>query len=150
VGLIEKALGEVGAARSIVIDETGNILAGNATIEAAGRAGIEKVKVVEADGQTIVAVRRTGLTAKQKKRLALFDNAPNAPAVNPEYWDSAVLAEIAEREKEVLAGLFEQSDLEALGILIPDFQPVSADEQGRLDHKQPVTCPQCGNIFEPK
>lgn len=74
VGTIVSALQEVGAARSIVIDEDGTILAGNATVEAAGEAGITKVHVVDADGSTIVAVRRTGLTAAQKARLALFDN----------------------------------------------------------------------------
>lgn len=39
-----------------------------------GRAGISKVKVVEADGDTIVAVRRTGLTEQQKAELAIADN----------------------------------------------------------------------------
>ena len=50
VGMIEDALHEVGAARSIVIDENNMVLAGNATIEAAASAGIEKVLVVETDG----------------------------------------------------------------------------------------------------
>lgn len=49
IGMIEKALGEVGAARSIVIDENDVVLAGNATVEAAAIAGIENVQVVEAD-----------------------------------------------------------------------------------------------------
>ena len=74
VGTIVDALHEVGAARSIVIDEAGVILAGNATVEAAAEAGMTKLQVVDADGQTLVAVRRTGLTAAQKARLALFDN----------------------------------------------------------------------------
>ena len=52
----------VGAARSIVIDEDGVVLSGNATIEAAAQAGIDRVKVVEADGNEIVAVQRKGLT----------------------------------------------------------------------------------------
>ena len=30
-----------------------------------------------------------------------------------------------------------------------DFQPISADEQGRLDKKNPVTCPECGHEFVP-
>ena len=30
-----------------------------------------------------------------------------------------------------------------------DFQPVSADGQGRLDKKNPVTCPECGHEFVP-
>ncbi len=49
--------GEVGAARSIVIDETNTVLAGNATIEADGEAGITKLKIVDAEGDTIIAVR---------------------------------------------------------------------------------------------
>lgn len=31
----------------------------------------------------------------------------------------------------------------------PDFGPASADEQGRLDKKNPVTCPECGHEFIP-
>jgi hypothetical protein len=30
-----------------------------------------------------------------------------------------------------------------------DFQAVSAEEQGRLDKKNPVTCPECGHEFVP-
>ncbi len=74
VGMIADGLNEVGAARSIVIDENGVILAGNATIEAAAQAGIENVQVVKADGNTVIAVQRTGLTDEQKVLLALLDN----------------------------------------------------------------------------
>ena len=28
----------------------------------------------------------------------------------------------------------------------PDFGPESADEQGRLDKKNPITCPECGHV----
>jgi hypothetical protein len=30
-----------------------------------------------------------------------------------------------------------------------DFEPVGATEQGRLDKKNPVTCPECGHEFVP-
>jgi hypothetical protein len=30
-----------------------------------------------------------------------------------------------------------------------DFQPASAEEQGRLDKKNPVRCPECGHEFVP-
>ena len=33
---------------------------------------------------------------------------------------------------------------------VPDFAPVGADEQPRLDQKAPVTCPHCGEEFIPK
>jgi len=92
VALIANSLHEVGAARSIVIDEDGLILAGNATVEAAAEAGIERVQVVDADGETIVAVRRRGLTAEQKARLALLDNRTAELAG----WDAAQLLALAE------------------------------------------------------
>lgn len=74
IGMVVDALHQVGAARSIVIDEGNVVLAGNGVIEAAAEAGITKVQVVDVDGTTIVAVRRKGLTADQKRSLAIFDN----------------------------------------------------------------------------
>lgn len=98
-GLLVASLQEVGAARSIVIDEDNRILAGNGTIQAAAEAGIENVQVVDADGETIIAVRRSGLTEAQKKRLALLDNRTG---------------ELAEWDIEVLASLAQDVDIEDL------------------------------------
>jgi DNA modification methylase len=74
LGMLVDALQKVGASRSIVVDEDGVILAGNGVVEAASEAGITKLQIVEADGETIVAVRRRGLTPAQKRELALYDN----------------------------------------------------------------------------
>lgn len=74
IGTIVDALHDVGAGRSIVIDEHGVILAGNATTEAAAEAGITKVRVIDTDGDEIIAVRRSNLTPEQKTKLALYDN----------------------------------------------------------------------------
>lgn len=106
VGMLEQALHEVGAARSIVVDEHGVVLAGNATIEAAAQAGITRVQVVDADGETLVAVRRTGLTAEQKVKLALYDNRVAELAE----WDACVLASL----DVDLSGLFFEDELSAL------------------------------------
>ena len=127
VGMLEKALGEVGAARSIVIDEHGVVLAGNATIEAAARAGIEKVQVVDADGETIIAVRRKGLTAKQKTRLALYDNRTAELAD----WDADVIADLLATERELLDGLFAD---EELAELLDDLgEPETTDAEPQMD-----------------
>jgi ParB-like chromosome segregation protein Spo0J len=107
IGLIERSLNEVGAARSIVVDEDGLVLAGNATIEAAVQAGIERVRVVEADGNEIIAVRRTGLTDEQKIRLALYDNRTAETSV----WDDAVLAHMADQGLD-LSPFFTTKELE--------------------------------------
>jgi len=127
VGMVEKALREVGAARSIVIDENGRVLAGNATIEAAAIAGIENVQVVEADGKTIIAVRRSGLTEAQKTKLALYDNRASELAD----WDAEVIAAIALEDDGALEGLFTGDELDTLLSTIPD-DGVWADAMGGL------------------
>lgn len=74
IEMLAEALHRVGAARSIVIDEDMAILAGEGVTEAAARVGITKVKIVDAAGDEIVAVRRSGLSPEEKRQLAMYDN----------------------------------------------------------------------------
>ena len=111
IGMIERALNEVGAARSIVVDEAGVVLAGNGLVEAAAQAGIERVRVVDADGDEIIAVRRRGLTEEQKTKLALYDNRTAELAD----WEPGVLAELAQELD--LGSLF--TDLELSDLAMP-------------------------------
>lgn len=143
VGMIVDALHEVGAARSIVIDEDGRILAGNATIEAAALAGIENVKVIEADGETIIAVRRSGLTEEQKKRLALYDNRTAELAD----WDIGQLAAGLEAGFD-LSGLWSELELAELGLALdepPEDPGAQIDRAEELQEKWQV---QRGQIWE--
>lgn len=41
---------------------------------------------------------------------------------------------------------FDGEDMDKL-MSAPDFSPVGIEEQGRLDQKKPVTCPECGAEF---
>ena len=133
IGMISDSLRAVGAGRSIVIDEHNEILAGNGLVEAAAEAGITKVQVVEADGETVIAVRRTGLTKTQKQQFALFDNRT---------------AELAEWDIDVLKGLaldgldlapFEFDAGMLAEISAPENFP-SVDENIETEH----ACPKCG------
>lgn len=74
MAMIERSLHEVGAARSIVIDENDTILAGNATVEAAMSAGFSRMRIIDADGHELIAVRRRNLTDDQKTLLSVYDN----------------------------------------------------------------------------
>jgi ParB family transcriptional regulator, chromosome partitioning protein len=145
IGMIVNSLQQVGASRSIVIDEDNNILAGNGTVEAAQLAGIERMKVIDADGEEIIAVRRTGLTVEQKRKLALYDNRTAEIAE----WDIEQLLEDVNAGLD-FDGMFGKVELSELLGIVPDFQPVSVDEQGGLDQKKPVICPECGHEFIPK
>lgn len=107
VGLIVDSLHKVGAGRSVVIDERGVVLAGNATIEAAAEAGITKLRIIDTDGSEIIAIRRKGLSKKQKTRLSLADNRTAELAD----WESEVLREL---KPDDLDDLFHPEELAAI------------------------------------
>lgn len=145
IGMVVDALHKVGAARSIVIDEDNVIIAGNGVTEAAAEAGITKVRVIEADGNELIAVKRTGLTVEQKRQLAIYDNRTAELAD----WDLEQLQSDA-KSGDDLSLFFRDDELAALlaSQNVPDFGPAGEDEQGRLDQKKPVLCPSCGHEFE--
>ena len=96
MSLLEKSLKENGAGRSILIDKDNNIIAGNGIIEAAGQAGLEKVKIVETTGDEIIAVKRTDLKLDSKKgrEMALADNATASIDLN---WNDELISEEADK-----------------------------------------------------
>jgi DNA modification methylase len=119
--LIQESLQRYGAARSIVIDEDNRILAGNGTIEGAKALGLTKLKVVEAAGDEIIAVRRSGLSEDDKVGLALADNR----AAELSDWDAAMLQQLSEEHD--IAPWFEQEDLDALLQEAEQLEPVEGN-----------------------
>lgn len=106
--LIQESLQRYGAARSIVIDEDNRILAGNGTIEGAKALGLTKLKVIDAAGDEVIAVRRTGLSEDEKVGLALADNRTS----DLSDWDAEMLQQLSEEHD--ISPWFEQEDLDAL------------------------------------
>tara|TARA_B100000925_G_scaffold185710_1_gene140325 strand:+ start:705 stop:1952 length:1248 start_codon:yes stop_codon:yes gene_type:complete len=106
--LIKESLQRYGAARSIVIDEENRILAGNGTIDGAKAAGIRRVRIVESEGDEVIAVRRTGLSEEQKVGLALADNR----TADLSEWDQEMLHRLSEEHD--LEPWFNQDDLDEL------------------------------------
>jgi DNA modification methylase len=108
--LIAESLKRYGAARSIVIDEDGRILAGNGTVEGAKKAGIDKLRIIEAEGDELIAVRRAGLSEDEKVGLALADNRTS----DLSDWDKDMLQQLSEEHD--IAPWFDADDLaEILG-----------------------------------
>ena len=88
--MIEKSFRELGAGRSILLDKNNRIIAGNKSQQAAIAAGITKVRIVDTDGDEIVAVRRrdVDLDSKVGRELAFADNATQQVSLA---WDEAEL-----------------------------------------------------------
>lgn len=121
LGVIVGALQEIGPARSIVIDEANVVLAGNGTVEAAKRAGVKKLQIVDADGDTLIAVRRRNLTPEQKRRLSLLDNRAGELAE----WSPAVLEELR-RAGIPMSDLWTDDEMRALLAAEDEASPVEA------------------------
>jgi hypothetical protein len=145
IGTIVDSMQSVGASRSIVIDEAGVILAGNGAVEAAGEAGITKVQVVDADGETIIAVRRTGLTEEQKRKLAIADNRTS----DLSEWDAVRLLAEIESGLDMQSLGFTEDELDSLlGALVagPVDDSATADttqtqtSSGENDDLVPFAC----------
>ena len=131
--LIAESLKRFGAARSIVIDEDGRILAGNGTVEGAKKAGIDKLRIIEAEGDELIAVRRAGLTEDQKVGLALADNRSS----DLSEWDNEMLRQLSEEHD--LTPWFEDDELLA-EVLEPEEGLTDADDVPETP-EEPITKP---------
>lgn len=137
LAVITGSISEVGAARSIVIDEKNVVLAGNATARSAAAAGVTKLKIIDTDGSTLIAVRRRGLTDVEKVRLALADNRASELAS----WDPEVLEQL-QASGVSLEGLFSEDEMLDMlsgrsreGLTDPDELPLmrpTSIERGQL------------------
>ena len=122
-----------GQQKPIVVDQRGIVVAGNGTLEAAKRLGWEEIAIV-----------RTELEPTQATAFGIADNRTAELAE----WDEEVLVSLLDSLDDETRGLmhFDQKELDAFAV--PDFQPVSEDEQSRLDEKAKTICPECGHEFE--
>ena len=58
----------------------------------------------------------------------------------------ASLVETVETDSEALRQMIDDLALEE-GITSPEFSPATLDDQGKLDEKAPIQCPECGHEF---
>lgn len=95
--LLDTSVETFGAARSIVVDADGNVIAGNKTLEAAVERGLD-IEVVPTTGEELVVVQRMDLDMKDPKTrlLAVLDNRTAEVGLA---WDKERL------EKDLASGL---------------------------------------------
>jgi len=108
---VEESLRELGAGRSIVVDNDGVVIGGNAVYEKARELGIP-VREIATKGDELLVVRRVDLATDdpRRKALALADNQIATLAE----WDEVVLAE--------LLGEVDEIEFETMGFapLVPE------------------------------
>lgn len=134
---IMNSLSKFGQQKAIVVGDGGIVIAGNGTLEAAKRLGWDTIDV-----------RRSGLKADEATAYAIADNRSAELAE----WDDPVLGDILGELKESGWELddlgFNEEDIARLNLDV-NFEPGSESDQGKLDEKKPVECPECGHVFSP-
>ena len=125
--LIKESLQRYGTARSVVIDENNMLIAGHGTVEAAKALGIDKVKVIDAAGDELIAVRRTGWTDAEKVGANLADNRTS----DLSEWDAEMLNDLA-ADHDVTPWFSEDDILELLGES-PDSEDLAEDQSDQLN-----------------
>lgn len=145
---LRASLRQYGQYRPIVVSSDGYILAGEGVWTGCKAESYETVETVP---QPFMH------NDPRAEKLLVLDNEVSRTAVDDDKALAALLAEIQRTDAEGLQGTgWDDGALDRLvGELaaedfVPDFQPTSADEQGRLDQLEPklVTCPHCGEDFD--
>jgi len=154
-GLHENSMRKRGAGRSIFSAGKGVdvpvVMGGNQTLEIAATLGMEVINV-HTTGDQIVNVVRDDIVPGSADfyAMGIEDNEVGKLSYNPDIDIlAAVMADPAMQALRDEDGIL-KSILEGMGASTPDFQPVGIDEQGRLDQKKSVTCPECGHEFVAK
>ena len=137
VSAVAASIREFGFRQPIVVDEEMTVLVGHTRLKAAQSLGLAKVPVHIAKG----------LTESQRKAYRIADNKLNDLAV----WDDEMLAlELVDLQNAsydlALTGFGDEEIKTAMGLGV-EFDPGTEADQGRLDEKQLIICPECGHEF---
>lgn len=144
VGRVADSIKRFGFAAPIIARrEDGQIIAGHTRFKAAQKLKLDRVPV-----------RWMDLDPADARLLALADNRLGEFAE----WDQdellKILGDLRQQDKD--AALVAGWDDQQIDMLIAqagneslNFDPASEDEQGRLDQKAPIICPNCSHEFTP-
>lgn len=160
---LDDSIERFGYCDPITIDEgTGHLVEGHGRIEALQRrkeAGDPPpARIVEEGDEWLVPVVR-GVSFRDELEAEAYVVAHNKIS-EAGGWDNFALVEVLRAQRDAGAGLAgtgwkddEVGKLEKMfrrdDIPPPDFAPAAEDEQGRLDKKDPIACPECGHEFVP-
>ena len=139
VAQIAASIKEFGWTNPILTDGDNGLIAGHGRLLAARKLGQKEVPTIEL----------TGLTDTQKKAYIIADNKL---ALNAGWDDEMLKIEIADLLADgfTLSVLgFDADELQKL-LDVPDFEPATEDDQGKLDELDPkwIACPHCGKEFD--
>lgn len=107
-----------------------------------------RVQLALQQAQLSIPVKYVELTEEEETEMLLFLDYLTTLATVDTVKMSKLVEEVRTLAPVVQAALARR--LEEVGFYdtMPAFTPASVDEQGRLDQKQGIRCPECGHVFQ--
>ena len=137
VAQIAASIREFGFTNPVLVDAAGGIVAGHGRVMAAQHLGMAEVPTI-----------CVGWLSESQRRAYVI--ADNKLALNAG-WDNELLqlelADLHEADFDMDLLGFGVDDLAIAMGMGADFEPGTEDDQGKLDEKKPITCPNCGHEF---
>lgn len=136
--VVEGSIRELGFLKSVLVNKTtGHVVDGHERIMQALQHGEE----------TLVDVEYVELSeAQEKLALLILDKSSELATVADDAFET-LMRDVHTGEQAIADMLTEWA--QDLGIVSPDFQPATEDDQSRLDEKSKLSCPECGHEFTP-
>lgn len=134
---LKGVLDEVGWVQEVIVNQrTGNLIDGHLRCQLAAREGAKTIPVKYVD------------LSEEEEALILSTLDPIAGMAATDRAKLDDLMRGIQSDNEQVQALISEIGAKE-GIIPPDFEPVGIDEQGRLDQKNKVVCPECGHEFTP-
>jgi ParB-like chromosome segregation protein Spo0J len=135
IDAIKASLKKFGQRKPIVVAD-GVVIAGNGTMEAAQALGWEEIDTVSADDLDETERRAYAIADNRTAELAKWNQEKLAEALSSVTEDGDAMGEATGFEHEAIMSLLKTD--------MPEFDPVSEEEQSQLDEKKIIVCPHCG------
>jgi len=135
IDAIKASLEKFGQRKPIVVAD-GVVIAGNGTMEAAQALGWEEIDTVSADDLDETERRAYAIADNRTAELAKWNQEKLAEALSSVTEDGDAMGEATGFEHEAIMSLLKTD--------MPEFDPVSEEEQSQLDEKKIIVCPHCG------
>lgn len=139
---IRDSLKEFGVVEPLVVQKgTGKVIGGNGRLQVMRDLGITEVPVYEFEGGDVRATA-LGIALNRTAKTSTFDDealATTLRALQSEDFPLEAAGYTDDELDALLNGLADE--------IVPDFGPAGEDEQGRLDEKAKIQCPECGHEF---
>jgi len=146
--LIDDSMSEDGYVAPMTSANDGEVIDGSARLERAFDRFDGEAIIIEHDGQRPIIAKRIDIPDAEQEIAKRISLRANRIAQVDLSWNPEVIASLNLSDPKLVKGMFSDIELADLLMKVPNFEPTSADDQGRLDERGKVKCPECGYEFQ--